>query len=112
MNYGKVDEELPAGGSIEHDAIGLGLGAKIGTGELLFNYIQQELDSAGKPEAKSFGVAYVYPMSKRTNLYASYGQLKNEDGADFALRAAGFGVGGGVANTEPKAFALGIRHRF
>ncbi len=112
LNYGKVDRELPAGGDVEHDAIGLGLGAKIGTGELLFNYIQQELDSAGKPEAKSFGIAYVYPLSKRTNLYATYGQLKNDDGADFALRAAGFGVGGGVANTEPKAFALGIRHRF
>jgi len=112
LNYGRADVELPAGGSVEHEAIGLGLGAKVGTGEVLFNYIQQELDSAGKPEAKSFGIAYVHPLSKRTNLYATYGQLKNENGADFALRAAGFGVGGDVPNAQPKAFALGIRHRF
>lgn len=56
----------------------------------------------------STGVAYAYSMSKRTNLYATYGRLKNEDGANFALRAAG----GGVAGPRPTAFALGIRHRF
>lgn len=111
LNYGMADTEVPAGGSIEHEALGLGLGVKLGKGEVLFNYIQQEVDLAGSPEAKSFGIAYVHPLSKRTNLYATYGQLKNENGADFALRAAGFGVGG-AANTDPQAFAVGIRHRF
>ena len=111
LNYGMADTEVPAGGSIEHEALGLGLGVKLGKGEVLFNYIQQEVDLAGSPEAKSFGIAYVHPLSRRTNLYATYGQLKNENGADFALRAAGFGVGG-AANTDPQAFAVGIRHRF
>lgn len=112
LNYGVADEELPVGGSVEHEAIGIGVGAKVGVGEVLFHSVQQELDRFGSPKAKSFGLAYVHPLSKRTNLYASYGQLKNENGADFALRAAGFGVGGGVVDTTPKAFAVGIRHRF
>jgi predicted porin len=111
LNYGVADTEVPAGGGIEHEALGLGLGLKLGKGEVLFNYIQQEVDLAGSPEAKSFGLAYVHPLSRRTNLYATYGQLKNENGADFALRAAGFGVGG-TADADPKAFAVGIRHRF
>jgi len=111
LNYGIADTEVPAGGSIEHEALGLGLGLKLGKGEVLFNYIQQEIDLAGDPEARSFGIAYVHPLSKRTNLYATYGQMKNEGGADFALRSAGFGVGG-TADADPKAFAVGVRHRF
>lgn len=112
LNYGIADEDQVGGGSIEHEALGVGLGMKIGAGELLFNYVQQELDVAGSPEAKSLGLAYVHDLSKRTNVYASYGQLKNDGGADFALRSAAFGIGGGVANATPKAFSVGIRHRF
>jgi predicted porin len=112
LNYGMADTEVAGGSSIEHEAWGLGLGAKLGVGELLFNYIAQEADTAGDPEAKSFGIAYVHPLSKRTNLYASYGQLENKGGADLALRSAASGIGGGVANTEPRAFAVGIRHMF
>jgi len=111
LNYGMVDTEVPGGGSVEHEAIGVGLGVKLGKGEVLFNCVQQEVDLAGNPEAKSFGLAYVHPLSKRTNLYATYGQLKNDNGADFALRSAGFGVGG-AADADPQAFAVGIRHRF
>ncbi|MCM5572435.1 porin [Burkholderiaceae bacterium FT117] len=111
LNYGMADTDQPAGGSVEHQAIGLGLGAKLGSGELLFNYIRQEVDAAGDPEAKSFAIAYVHPLSKRTNLYATYGQLKNEGGAAFELAKASGSVGG-AADTTPKAFAVGVRHRF
>ena len=111
LNYGMADTDIPGGGSIEHEAINLGLGVKLGAGEVLFNYVQQEVDTAGSPEAKSFGIAYVHPLSKRTNLYATYGQMDNKNGGDFALRSAGFGVGGS-ANADPKAFAVGVRHRF
>ena len=113
LNYGVADTDVPGGGSVEHEAMGLGLGAKIGVGEVLFNYIQQEVDLAGDPEAKSFGIAYVHPVSKRTNFYVSYGQLENDGGANFTLRSAGNSVGDtNFANTEPKAFAVGIRHMF
>ncbi len=112
VNYGMADEEQIGGGSIEHEAIGLGLGVKFGMGELLFNYVQRELDLAGSPEAKPFGVACVRDPSRRTNVYVSYGQLRNAGGADFALRSASFGVGGGQANATPKAFTVGVRHSF
>ncbi|HRO60841.1 MAG TPA: porin [Burkholderiaceae bacterium] len=115
LNYGMADADLPGGGSVEHEAWGIGLGAKVGVGEVLFNYIQQEVDLAGDPEAKSFAIAYVHPVSKRTNFYVSYGQLENDGGANFALQAAGTSVGNTTAagiDREPKAFAVGIRHRF
>lgn len=112
VNYGMADEDQIGGGSIRHEAIGLGLGMKLGTGELLVNSIWQELDLAGQPQAKSFGLAYVRDLSRRTNLYASYGRLMNEGGADLALRSAAFGIGGGLANATPRAFTVGLRHRF
>ncbi|MFA7665881.1 MAG: porin [Burkholderiaceae bacterium] len=107
VNYGMADRD----DGLEHEGIGVGAGIKLGSGELLVNYIQQELDSAGSPEAKSFGIAYVHPLSKRTNLYASYGQLDNKDGAAFGLRYSQSFVGTS-ANQDPKAFAVGIRHMF
>ncbi|HRO57579.1 MAG TPA: porin [Burkholderiaceae bacterium] len=32
------------------------------------------LPGQGDPEAETWGIAYVHPVSKRTNLYATYGQ--------------------------------------
>lgn len=112
-SYGMADTKLPAGSSVEHDAWSVGLGARIGVGEVLFNYVRQQIDLVGRPEAKSFGIAYVHPVSKRTNFYASYGQLDNDDGADFTLRASASRTAvGGTSNAEPKAFAVGILHSF
>lgn len=107
FNYGMADRD----DGLEHEGWGLGAGLKLGAGELLVNYIQQELNSAGTPEAKSIGVGYVYPLSKRTNVYATYGKLKNEDGASFGLRYSQSVVSTGV-NSDPSAFAVGIRHMF
>jgi predicted porin len=112
FNYGMADSDIPGGGSVEHEAMGLGAGVKLGVGEVLVNYIQQEMDVEGDPEAKSWGIAYVHPLSKRTNLYASYGQTDNEGGADIGVRYSQSATGGGFVNTTPKAFAVGVRHLF
>jgi len=112
-SYGMADAELPVGGSVEHDAWSVGVGARVGTGELLFNFVRQQVDRAGDPKAKFFGIAYVQPVSKRTNFYASYGQLDNDDGADFTLRASASRTAvGGTVDGEPRAFAVDILHHF
>ncbi len=113
VGYGMADTGLPGGGSVKHDAWSIGLGARLGVGEVLFNYVAQKVDLAGDPRATSFGIAYVHPVSKRTNFYVSYGQLDNDHGADFTLRASASRTAvGGTANAEPKAFAVGILHNF
>lgn len=112
-SYGMADTELPVGGSVEHDAWSVGVGARVGAGEILLNFVRQRIDRAGDPKAKSFGIAYVHPVSKRTNFYASYGRLDNDDGADFTLRASAARTAvGGTVDGEPRAFAVGILHRF
>lgn len=109
-NYGVADPD----NGVEHTGMGIGLGVKLGAGEVLAQYIQQDLDVAGgaDPEGKSFGLAYVHPLSKRTNLYASYGKVKNDDGGRFGLRYSQSVVGAGGNDRDPSAFAVGIRHMF
>ncbi|HLS57576.1 MAG TPA: porin [Zeimonas sp.] len=113
LGYGMADTGLPGGGSVKHDAWSIGLDARLGVGEVLFNYVAQEVDLAGDPKATSFGIAYVHPVSKHTNFYVSYGRLDNDRGADFTLRASASRTAvGGTVNAEPKAFAIGILHHF
>lgn len=112
LNYGMAEDTRFAD---EHEGLGVGIGVKVGQGEFLANYIRQEFKSDEK--ADSFGIAYVHPLSKRTNLYATYGQLKNKNGGQFGMRAADLFVGGDApysagVNSKPKALAIGIRHMF
>ena len=110
LNYGAAEIDNQP----DHTGWAIGAGMKVGSGEILVQYIQQELDvaNAADPSAKSIGLAYVHPLSKRTNLYATYGQLKNEDGGAFGLRYSQSVVPAAGANADPKAFAVGIRHMF
>lgn len=113
FNYGMADADNPAGGgSIEHEGWQLGGGVKLGTGEVMLSYVHQEVDVVGNPEADTWGIAYVYPLSKRTNLYATYGQTDNKNGGTFRVTAAAPTVAAGEPNATPKGFAIGIRHLF
>ena len=108
LNYGAAEIDNQA----DHTGWAVGAGMKIGSGEILAQYIQQELDNAAGSEAASIGLAYVHPLSKRTNLYATYGQLDNKNGGAFGLRYSQSVVPAAGADADPKAFAVGIRHMF
>ncbi len=114
-NYGAADPDGPntlTGG--KHTGWQLGAGLKVGTGELLVSYVAQKIDlSAGTdPKGKTWGVAYVHPLSKRTNLYANIGQTRNNDPATFQLYASGHAISPSAAGADPKGFMLGMRHMF
>ena len=52
-------------------------------------------------------------MSKRTNLYATYGMTDNDNTAsNFSLRASDNSVASGEPGASPKAFMIGVRHMF
>lgn len=61
----------------------------------------------------TFGIAYDHPLSKRTSVYASYGQLNNSANSP-ALLWAGTAVLNYPATkgASPRAFSVGIRHVF
>ena len=100
----------------------LGAGVPLAGGEFLVGFTQLRADggrngllggTAGSDgRAKVYAVAYTYPLSKRTNLYASYGTTRNNDAGAFGVFASGTSVAAGAAGQSPKAVALGVRHQF
>lgn len=89
----------------------IGASIKLGPGNLLVNAIVVDDSGPLHRDAKQFGIAYLYPLSKRTSLYADYGMIRNKNGAGYALigavSAAGFSNSG---NSD--ALRFGIRHAF
>ena len=67
--------------------------------------VVQHLDrSAAKQDARQFGVAYLYGLSRQTDLYAAYGRIGNRNGAAFTVgNATDDGKGRSAIN-------LGLRH--
>jgi predicted porin len=75
-------------------------------GTLMASYIGKDDRTAFNQDATQLGVAYSYAVSKRTNLYAAYARIHNENGA-------GYTVGNnGEAGSGDAAYNLGVRHTF
>lgn len=103
----------PHGANNKHSGFNLGVGVKLGAGELLGQMIQQKISTGGTdPKSTTFGIAYTQPLSKRTNVYASYGQTRNNSTGNFGLRASDLTIAPVVAGDDPKAFSVGLRHMF
>ena len=80
---------------------------------LLVQGIQQKVATGGtEPKSTTIGVAYVHPLSRRTNVYATYGQTRNNTTGNFALRAADETIAPNAVGNDPKAFSVGVRHTF
>jgi predicted porin len=64
-------------------------------------------------DTSSYGVAYTYALSKRTDLNAVYAHFDNKNLAQAAPGQAGF-LGGftSSAGTDSNSLAFGVRHRF
>ncbi len=107
--YGQ--SEAPTTG-VKTKGYGLGGGVKLGAGEFLAQVMQVKVDTAADPKATIWGLAYVYPLSKRTNLYANYGTTRNNDAATFSLRASDNSVAAGGIGRDPSGFVVGVRHLF
>ena len=61
-------------------------------------------------KATTFGIGYSYSLSKRTDFYALYTKIKNDDNSrnNFTVNLVGT-----VANgADPQGFGVGLRHTF
>lgn len=64
-------------------------------------------------DTTSYGVAYTYPLSRRTSLYGVLTRFNNSDSAQAA--PGGNGYLGGVTATagqDATSIAVGMRHSF
>jgi predicted porin len=96
---------LGFGGARGHDSL-VGMTVPFGRHKLLGSVIvhRDRLPVSGK--AQQYGIAYVYSLSKRTELYAAYAHINNHSATRFTV-GNGTDVGSGDTATN-----LGIRHNF
>lgn len=92
----------------------IGLAAPFGKHTVKVGYTagQNRLDRDEK-DAKLFGLAYEYAVSKRTSAYAGYSKLVNESRVGNSINSATTNGLTGVANgNDPTSINVGIRHSF
>lgn len=114
LNYGQVD---PPGADTatlgKTRAVQLGGSIAVGPGTIMAGITNMRTTLAGTtPKANAFGLAYVQPLSKRTNIYATFGLTRNNADGNFILRSSDNTYTPAAAGEDPKAFALGVRHTF
>jgi predicted porin len=84
----------------------IGLSAQVWAGTVLASVQHKNDKTSFNQDATGWGVGYLYPLSKRTNLYGAYGSINNKNGAGYTV------ANNTEAGTGDKAFNLGVRHTF
>lgn len=92
--------------SIDGNEILLGLSAPVGTGTVLASMMRKDDKTAFNQDARAWGIGYLYPLSKRTNVYTAYGKVNNRNGAGYTVN------NNSETGTGDSAFNLGLRHSF
>jgi predicted porin len=92
--------------STDSNEILLGLSAPLGNGKLMASVMRANDKTKFNQDASSWGIGYVYDLSKRTGLYAAYGHINNQNGAGYTVAN---NTESGTGNT---GYNIGIRHAF
>jgi predicted porin len=102
----------PHGANNRFKQYNLGFGYPIGAVKLLANLQQDKLETGAKGNA--WALAATYALSRRTNLYASYADMNNNDLATFALNSSSNSLTPPATSlgADPSVFAIGLRHTF
>ncbi|MBA5688705.1 porin [Rugamonas apoptosis] len=84
----------------------LGVSAPFGVSTVVATYIRKDDRTAFNQDAQQYALAYMYALSKRTDMYTSYALIRNHNGAAYT---EGNSEEPGMGN---KQFTVGLRHRF
>jgi predicted porin len=80
-----------------------------GPGTAVISYYTLKDREVANGDSKGIGLAYLYPMSKRTTAYVAWGKRSNDNGATTAINK---GVATVTAGYDPKLLGIGLRHSF
>ncbi|MFT3801647.1 MAG: porin [Burkholderiaceae bacterium] len=89
----------------------VGGSVRAGTGTVYLQFTRMKED-ASSARGNSLSLSYTYPLSKRTNLYATAGTTRNNATGTYVLRGSGLSYAAGAPGADQKGLALGIRHFF
>jgi predicted porin len=88
------------------DIKGSVIGALVPMAGGTFRIASSQTDQAGK-KSSLMAVGFVNPLSKRTDLYATYARVSNSGGANAALNGAVT-----AANASSTGYEFGVKHSF
>ncbi len=84
----------------------LGVAAPLVGGSLLATFQRKNDKTSFNQDARSYGLGYLYPLSKRTTLYGAFGYIDNKNGAGYTV------ANNTEAGSGNRAYNLGVRHTF
>jgi len=91
---------------VDADDASIGISVPVGAGTLMASFTRRDDNLAANRDVNMYGLGYTYALSKRTNLYTSYGHIKNRRGTTYTVSGATEAGSGG------RALAVGVRHTF
>jgi predicted porin len=106
-NWMAADRE----GAAKYKQANLGGSMPFGAHRVYANYQQQK---QGNAKGDTWALAYSYSLSKRTNIYASYASLDNNNSGVFGLTSSSVTItpAATALGADPSVFSLGLRHTF
>ncbi|MDD3481874.1 porin [Azovibrio restrictus] len=95
----------------------LGVTVPFGKHAVLASYNYSKAKQAGEDgKSKQWALGYTYSLSKRTNIYAAYADISNDDGNDDLVRASVSGDASNKPLTDEQGyqngFQFGVKHTF
>jgi predicted porin len=85
--------------------IQFGLTIPAGVGKIMVSYVSKK-DRLENKDANLAAIGYMYSLSKRTRLYAAYGRIVNENGADYTIDTSV------ERGTGTRTYNIGMQHAF
>lgn len=104
--YGSSKTDAAGVASVDARDLMLGVTVPFGPHSVIASYVHRNDRLAVNRDATQLALGYTYDLSKRTTLYAAYGTIANHNGARYLAGNAT------EPGTGPRAWDLGLRHRF
>ncbi|MGG7603129.1 porin [Massilia sp. BKSP1R2A-1] len=108
-NYLVADQTGP---NNEYKNANIGVAYTTGPNKFFVNFQQQKIETGAKGNTVS--LAYTYNLSKRTNIYTTYAQLRNNGRGVFGIYSSSTNVtpAATALGADPSVFTVGVRHNF
>lgn len=103
--YGALRTRKEGVANLNEGSYWIGVGVPIGALTLQATIGRVDDKTVLNKDGKGFSLGAEYTLSKRTDFYARYGKVRNENGATF-------GLDNGINGNAPSSMLFGMRHRF
>jgi predicted porin len=99
----KVDTNAAIASNVKTRNYLLGASVPFGPHTVMASYIRSDVRNVGNADSNQYAIGYAYAMSKRTNLYTSYGRYTNDSAVSLNVATPG---------ATGSQFNAGVRHIF